>query len=153
MHYGKIVWAQKGLTAIKNWYDLDAVKTDFNIYLKEQTQFAPNWNWFCDLQYRHINYNAEGFRDNPTLAVNNQFNFFNPKIGINFNKNGWKEYLSFSIANKEPNRDDFEAGTALQPKPERLYDVEAGISRSKNNYSWSATFLSLIHISEPTRPY
>ena len=140
LHYGKIVWAQKGLTAIKNWYDLDAVKTDFNIYLKEQTQFAPNWNWFCDLQYRHIKYNAEGFRDNPTLAVNNQFNFFNPKIGINFNKNGWKEYLSFSIANKEPNRDDFEAGTALQPKPERLYDVEAGISRSKNNYSWSATF-------------
>ena len=54
LHFGKIVWAEKGLTDIKNWYDLDALKTDFNIYLKEQTQFAAYWNWFYDLQYRHV---------------------------------------------------------------------------------------------------
>ena len=47
--------------------------------------------------------------------------------------------MSFSIANKEPNRDDFEAGTAQQPKPERLYDAELGIERIKKNYNWSAT--------------
>ena len=139
LHYGKVIWAAKGLTAIKNWYDLDAVKTDFNIYLKEQTQFATNWNWFYDLQYRHVKYNVEGFRDNPTLAVKSKFNFFNPKIGISHNKRGWKEYLSFSIANKEPNREDFESGVTQLPKPERLYDVEAGISQTKNNYSWTAT--------------
>ena len=139
LHYGKVIWAAKGLTAIKNWYDLDALKTDFNIYLKEQTQFAPNWNWFYDLQYRHVKYNVEGFRDNPTLAVKSKFNFFNPKAGISFSKNGWKEYLSFSIANKEPNREDFESGVTQLPKPERLYDVEAGISQTKNSYSWAAT--------------
>ena len=139
LHYGKVIWAAKGLTAIKNWYDLDAVKTDFNIYLKEQTQFATNWNWFYDLQYRHVKYNVEGFRDNPRLAVKSKFNFFNPKVGISHNKRGWKEYLSFSIANKEPNREDFESGVTQLPKPERLYDVEAGISQTKNNYSWTAT--------------
>ena len=139
LHYGKIIWAQKGLTAIKNWYDLDALKTDFNIYLKEQTQFALNWNWFYDLQYRHVNYDVEGFRDNPTIAVNTKFNFINPKAGISYNRSGWKGYLSFGVANKEPNREDFESGTAQQPKPERLYDIETGIERIKGNYNWSAT--------------
>ena len=139
LHYGKITWAAKGLTAIKNWYDLDALKTDFNIYLKEQTEFATNWNWFYDLQYRHVKYNVEGFRDNPSLTIKSKFNFFNPKVGISHNKKGWKEYLSFSMANKEPNREDFESGITQRPKPERLYDAEAGISQLKNNYSWAAT--------------
>ena len=29
--------------------------------------------------------------------------------------------------------------TAQQPKPERLYDFELGIEKTKNNYNWSAT--------------
>jgi iron complex outermembrane receptor protein len=139
LHYGKVIWAEKGLTDLKNWYDLGALKTDFNIYLKEQTSFAKNWNYFYDLQYRHVKYNINGFRDNPALLVRNNFDFFNPKAGISYAKNGWKSYLSFGVANKEPNRDDFEAGAAQQPKPERLYDTELGIERTKNNYSWSAT--------------
>lgn len=139
LHYGKVIWAEKGLTDLKNWYDLGALKTDFNIYGKEQTQFAKNWNYFYDLQYRHVKYNINGFRDNPALLVRNKFDFFNPKAGISYTKNGWKSYLSFSIANKESNRDDFEAGAAHQPKPERLYDAELGIERIKNNYTWSAT--------------
>ncbi len=139
LHFGKIVWAEKGLTSTNNWYDLDALKTDFNIYLKQETKFATHWNWFYDLQYRYVKYETEGFRDNPGLAVNSRFNFFNPKAGISYNKNGWKGYASFAIANKEPNRDDFEAGAAQQPKPERLNDVEIGIERAKSKYNWSAT--------------
>ncbi len=140
LHFGKIIWAEKGLTDIKNWYDLDALKTDFNIYLKQQTQVAISWNLFYDLQFHHIKYNTEGFRDNPSLSVKNKFNFFNPKVGISYNKNGWKGYFSFGVANKEPNRDDFEAGAAQQPKPERLNDVEFGIEKVKADYNWSATF-------------
>jgi iron complex outermembrane receptor protein len=140
LHFGKIVWAEKGLTDIKNWYDLDALKTDFNIYLKEQTQFATYWNWFYDLQYRHVKYSVEGFRDNPNLPVKARFNFLNPKLGISYNKKGWKGYASFSIANKEPNREDFEAGVAQQPTPERLHDIELGIERANNKYNWTVTF-------------
>lgn len=139
LHYGKVIWAEKGLTSLKNWYDLGALKTDFNIYLKEQTQFAKNWYYFYDLQYRHVKYIINGFRDNPTLIVKNKFDFFNPKAGVSYAKNGWKSYLSFSMANKEPNRDDFEAGAAQQPRPERLYDTELGIERVKTKYGWSAT--------------
>jgi iron complex outermembrane receptor protein len=72
------------------------------------------------------------------LAKNN-FNFFNPKAGISFSKNSLHSYLSFSIANKEPNRDDFESGKAAAPKPERLYDVEYGIEKRKPTYNLSAS--------------
>ena len=139
-HFGKVIWAAKGLTGVDNWYDLDSDKKDFNIYLKQQTQIAGNWNLFYDLQYRHVKYSTEGFRDNPTLSINKNFNFFNPKAGVSYIKNGWKAYTSYSIANKEPNRDDFEAGALKQPLPERLHDIEAGIEKQKSNYNWAATF-------------
>lgn len=138
-HFGKVIWAANGLTSIKNWYDLDALKTDFTIYLKQQTQLAGNWNLFYDLQLRRVNYTMDGFRENPTLYVSNLFNFFNPKAGISYKKNTWKTYLSYSIANKEPNRDDFEAGITQQPKPERLHDIELGVEKNADRYSWSAT--------------
>ena len=47
--------------------------------------------------------------------------------------------MSYSIAGKEPNRDDFEAGKNQQPKRERLNDLELGIERTNRLASWSAT--------------
>ena len=139
-HFGDLIWASKGLPRpAYRWYDLDALKKDFTVYLKQQTEFAKNWNWFYDLQYRYVNYSIRGFRANPALTVKNKFNFLNPKAGISYNKNGWKGYLSYGIAHKEPNREDFESGVTQQPKPERLNDIEAAIERTKGNYSWSAT--------------
>ncbi len=138
-HFGKITWAAEGLTSLQNWYDLDALKTDFNLFLKQQTQLNDWWSLFYDLQYRHVNYTTEGFRDNPKLAVRTRFDFFNPKAGISFRKQNWRSYLSFGVANKEPNRDDFEAGLQNQPRPERLYDLEWGIEKTTKSLSWSAT--------------
>jgi iron complex outermembrane receptor protein len=43
------------------------------------------------------------------------------------------------VANKEPNRDDFEAGKTQQPKPESLHDIELGAEESGKGYSWGAT--------------
>jgi iron complex outermembrane receptor protein len=140
-HFGDIIWAQHGMPEpTVKWYDLDAKKTDLNIYFKQQTEFVTHWSLFYDLQYRHIGYDIHGFRNNPSLEVNSKFDFFNPKAGISFTKNGWKGYLSYGIASKEPNRDDFEANTIEQPKRERLGDLEAGIERRKKSSSWGATF-------------
>jgi iron complex outermembrane receptor protein len=138
-HFGKIIWAKEGLTGVGNWYDHDARKDDVNIYLKQQAKFEDNWYWFYDLQYRFVNYAISGFRDNPTLNVNNDYHFFNPKVGISYEKNGWKAYASYSIANKEPNRDDFETGITQPPLPERLHDIETGIERTTSKYNWAAT--------------
>ncbi len=138
-HYGKVIWASRAVITPRKWYDLDALKTDFTIYLKEQTRIKNNWSFYYDLQYRQVNYTIEGFRDNPSLWVQNRFHFFNPKAGVVFKKNSWRSYLSHSIAQKEPNRDDFEAGAAQQPRPERLYDTELGIEQLRIKYRWSAT--------------
>ena len=40
-HFGDVIWAAEGLTKVHNrWYDLNAFKTDFNIYYKEQTKIC-----------------------------------------------------------------------------------------------------------------
>jgi iron complex outermembrane receptor protein len=87
-----------------------------------------------------VNYTINGFRDNPTLQVNNRYDFFNPKFGLSYHKNGWLAYTSYSIANKEPNRDDFEAGQQNQPKPEQLNDLEIGLEKRKNKSSFGLNF-------------
>jgi len=137
-HYGKLIWAANGLTSQNDWYNLDAFKNDFNIYGKEQLRINDDWHLFLDLQYRHVGYTINGFRYNPHLVIQKKFDFFNPKAGITYSKNDWKVYLSFSVANKEPNRDDFETGATQQPGSERLYDVETGVERSGKQYNWSA---------------
>jgi iron complex outermembrane receptor protein len=139
-HIGEIIWASNGMpTPSHQWYDNNAKKYDFNVYLKEQFQLNHAWSLFGDMQYRHVNYNIDGFRDNPLLTVDNSFNFFNPKLGITYNNNGWKSYLSYGLANKEPNRDDFEANASQQPKPEKLHDFEAAIEKATANCNFSAT--------------
>jgi len=140
LHFGKVIWAEEGLTSLKKWYALDAHKTDANIYLKQQVNFAANWFGFLDLQYRTVQYDINGFRNNPTLQVKNDYHFFNPKAGISFVHNNWKGYLSFGIAQKEPNRDDFETGQTQQPGFEKLYDTEFGIEKKDKKYNWAATF-------------
>lgn len=138
-HYGKLRWALYGLTGVDRWYDLDAFKTDFNLYSKQQTELSAGVFLFYDLQYRYVKYAINGFRDNPGLIINNDWHFFNPKAGITIKKNNWKTYFSYGMANKEPNRDDFEAGAAQQPRPEQLHDIEAGIERTNKKYNWGAT--------------
>jgi iron complex outermembrane receptor protein len=139
-HFGKLIWAEHGLTGPAVWYDLDALKTDFNSYVKLLQRVSERWNGYIDLQYRRLKYNIDGFRDNPGLFIRNNYNFFNPKFGISYNYKDWNGYLSYSIAHKEPNRDDFEAGKNQQPRPEQLNDVELGIERRKSNYNWKAGF-------------
>ncbi len=56
-------------------------------------------------------------------------------------KTGGKDIFLTALADKEPNRDDFEANQNQQPKPEKLHDFEFGIERSKKIYNWSAHFI------------
>lgn len=139
-HFGKVIWAEKGLTGTNKWYDLNANKNDFNIYGKWQQDLFASLQFFADLQYRKVKYDLDGFRDNPHLVINNNYNFFNPKFGLSYHKNSWLAYASYSIANKEPNRDDFEAGHENQPKPERLNDLEIGIENKESKSTFGANF-------------
>ena len=94
---------------------------------------------FGDVQIRTINYKINGFRNNPTLQINNQWAFINPKAGIRKKIGKYNFFVSYAMANKEPNRDDFEAGVKENPKFETLHDFETGIERKKENQTISAT--------------
>ena len=141
-HYGKLKWAKNGGLPDNDyrWYNYNPVKNDVTTYIKWQQQLQTSWNLFADMQYRHVKYTIDGFRDNPTVNINSRYNFINPKIGINYTKNGWRSYLSYAVANKEPNREDFETGTAQLPKSERLHDIELGVEKNNVASGWSAMF-------------
>lgn len=129
VHHGDIAWAQYGIDKGFRYYDVDALKTDINLYAKWQYALSNFWNVFTDVQYRNVRHKMDGFSDNPGLFVDREFAFVNPKAGVSFRKNGWQAYLSYALANKEPNRDDFEASLEKQPKHETLHDIEAGIEK------------------------
>lgn len=138
-HYGDVIWAKAGFPDNYRWYDLDADKKDMNIYAKWQQKLSEHLSVFTDLQLRNVRYNIYGFRNNPSLTVKNDWLFFNPKLGLSYSKNNWTAYLSYAIANKEPNRDDFEAGAEQQPVYETLRDLELGFDKKGAAFSWGAT--------------
>ncbi|WP_448636058.1 TonB-dependent receptor [Pedobacter panaciterrae] len=136
-HFGQVIWAQYASTSTNDYhyYDGKGDKDDFNSYFKVNYNPVTQLSLFADLQYRNVKYDISGTDKNrKSLDYNNNYNFFNPKVGATYFLNESSNfYASFSVANKEPNRDDFtnlKEGLAV-PKPERLNNVEAGY-RFKN---------------------
>lgn len=122
-HFGEVIWARyAGDTEYRDrYYDDTSIKTDFNIYTKANYELTDQWSLYGDLQYRTVGYQADG---DDTGLVDDTFHFFNPKAGVNFDLNQNNNfYLSYAVANREPNRNDYESGN---PKPERLNDFELG---------------------------
>ena len=101
---------------------LTGSKQERMLYVKQLTQLGNAIYLFYDLQIRQVHYQINGFRNNPLLFVDNNYTFFNPKVGITYSKKTWRAYASFSRGAEEPNRDDFEAGTIEQPRAELLND-------------------------------
>jgi iron complex outermembrane receptor protein len=138
-HYGIVTWAQYGFPGNYRFYNLTAHKSDLNLYAKLQQQITKHWQAFADMQVRNVDYEINGFKDHPGLLISKNYVFLNPKAGITYNKNNEQAYLSYSIAAKEPNRDDFEAGSNQQPSPEILHDVELGIEKKTSSFSYGIT--------------
>lgn len=144
-HYGELIWGDVGIPKDYIYYNYPAAKTDINVYAKWLRQLNNRWNVFGDVQYRHVMHNMEGFEGNADLFIKRKFDFVNPKAGISYNYNGWNAYLSYAMANKEPNRDDFQASLEQQPKKETLHDFELGLERRKANYSYGITVYDMIY--------
>lgn len=122
-HFGEVIWARYASNSSyqDRYYDDSSSKTDFNLYAKVNYQLTDQWSLYGDLQYRTVGYKANG---GDTGIVDDAFNFFNPKAGITFDLNANNNfYLSYAVANREPNRNDYESGN---PKPEKLNDFELG---------------------------
>lgn len=137
-HFGKIIWAQAGIDKDFKWYDLDARKQEQHVFGKWLHKYN-DFHFFGDIQARNVSYNIEGFRNNPGLSVDQNWLFINPKIGLRYSKNNNSFFASFAVANKEPNRDDFEASTTEIPKHETLNDLELGFERNTKKLKLAVT--------------
>ncbi len=134
-HFGQVIWTKfPTSTALRNkYYEDAATKTDGTTFLKVNYQFLPRWSLFGDIQYRVVNYNADGVQP---IQVDDTFSFLNPKAGLTFTVDTKNTlYFSYSKANREPNRTDYQNGT---PNAERLDDYELGWRHSKSKLKWNA---------------
>lgn len=138
-HFGEVIWARSASQSETGdrYYENKANKTEANMYLKANYDWKK-FNFFGDLQARYLTYSYEGFDQYFGSIISVQrdvdFFFFNPKAGLTFTINNQSSiYASFSVANREPVRDDFtSAAPGITPKSEHLNNLEAGYHFSAN---------------------
>ncbi|HQF28245.1 MAG TPA: TonB-dependent receptor [Bacteroidia bacterium] len=138
-HFGEVVWAQfAGTSDIRHrYYDNDATKNDINAFVRYETSFNK-LHLFADAQVRSVNYKFTGLNDDGSEGPQNDaMTFFNPKAGVSYDlKNHQEVYASVSVANKEPNRDDYVESTGKsRPLAESLTDAELGYRYFSKKFS------------------
>ena len=144
-HYGQIILARNA-GSIENehqYYYNKAVKKDFNVYGKLYYQFTEKLNAFADIQFRQVSHVINGTDNDLVLhAVDQSYSFVNPKAGLTYQIAPQSSvYASYSMGNREPNRDDFTNATALLfPKNEMLNNIEAGFRTQKGIWAFAANY-------------
>jgi len=135
-HYGKVIW----LKDVENWdsnfefYRNLSDKNDLSVYSKAVLKLN-DFELFGDIQYRHVSYKTKAVPGGENeyedfFAFDDQFDFVNPKIGINYNPNlNQSIYFFYGLSHREPIRSDYlDNGRKLNP--EKLHDFELGYKKS-----------------------
>ncbi|MGB2475340.1 MAG: TonB-dependent receptor [Flavobacteriaceae bacterium] len=138
-HFGKLIWATYASNAQPNheFYRNKGEKNELTFFGKLTQKVASKLSAYIDLQFRNVTYKANGtVNELGTIAIDDSFNFFNPKLGVTYKANANTQwYLSYAKAHREPNRTDYENGN---PRPEVLNDFEAGLRKTGEKIKWSA---------------
>lgn len=139
-HFGQVKWVRNyvgPLDPLQEYYRNTGRKFDFNVFTRADVKVYDGLTAYADLQYRHIHYSIRGVSDNfdwetnamGILDIHRDYNFFNPKAGLTYIKGGHRAFASWSVAHKEPVRDNFtDADPKHYPVAERLFDYELGYS-------------------------
>lgn len=154
-HYGNVIWVENYLLPLDpshEYYRNKGKKNDFTIYWKASNTLWQSLRLYADVQYRHIGFKINGDNDKwdwtaspehlQVLNVDEKFDFFNPKVGLiyDFNKHN-TAYASFSVAQKEPTRNNYTDGLfTVHPKAEKLFDWEAGYTFSSDRFTAGVNF-------------
>ena len=139
-HFGEVIWARqfsKHSSIRDKYYKGLGKKIDLSFFSKVSYLFENNIEFFGDLQYRKINYKTSGITsDLINMRLDENYNFFNPKFGISYDFNPNSNiYLSFSKANREPSRSDYESNPKI--KPEELNDFELGLRYNRKSIKFN----------------
>ncbi len=150
-HFGKVIWARyaNNLDISKDWYRNKGVKDDANIYVKANSELIENLFLSADVQYRYILYRINGADDKfdydnnamRDITQTHDYHFLNPKIGLTYKIDTSNDvYASYSISNREPNRNNYteRAKNETEPTHETLYDAEAGYRFQSSRFSAGA---------------
>ena len=135
-HFGEVIWARNfddNYSIRDRYYEGNGKKNDLSFFTKLSYRLKDILI-YGDLQLRKINYKTSGITsDLINLKLDKKYNFFNPKIGITHNLNSNSLiYLSYSRANREPSRSDYENNPDI--KPEKLNDLEFGYRLSSDKF-------------------
>ena len=144
-HFGYLVYASNEELAERilsggnyPYYDSDARKFDGSAFAKATVTLGPYVSMFGDVQYRRVHYVTDGYNDKYIdnkdgtaskhfLDIDQTYDFFNPKAGINFSYGPHRLYASAAMSHREPERNNFtDNGKYPFPKSERLLDFEGG---------------------------
>ena len=148
-HFGKVIWAKDVLIQPDfEYYNNNGKKYDGNLYGKVNYEFLKGLNAFIDLQYRHASIRMNGLTDDYDKSYQqinfnerHAYNFFNPKFGLFYQINPHHHvYGNFSIAHKEPTRNDFEDNIGVNLKAEKLTDWELGYQYRNTQFSAGFNF-------------
>ena len=150
-HFGQVLWVKEyngELLPNHEYYRNNGTKDDANIYLRSDYRPIECLNIYADAQFRHIAYSINGNNDkwndatdsHQQLAIDEKFNFFNPKAGVSYLPNSSNRfYASIGVAHKEPTRNNYTDGKLHEhPVAERLIDYEAGYTFSSNIFTAGA---------------
>ena len=139
-HFGEVIWARQfgeNSSIRDQYYKGNGRKTDFSMFLKASYFLNKKLEFYGDLQLRNVGYKTKGFTsDLVNMIIDESYSFFNPKFGLSYKFDTSSIlYGSYSRANREPSRSDFESNPKI--KPEQLNDFEFGWRYRKNGLKFN----------------
>lgn len=149
-HFGNVLWSKyygEYFTYPSEWYRNNGLKQEANVYARAEYTPVDFLTAYADLQYRHIGLRMSGPDDDfSPLDYRTSWDFFNPRAGLTFLKNGHKAYVSAALGHREPGRSDIKeviitnnlGGNREELKPEKMVDVEIGYQFSAPKVTASA---------------
>ena len=148
-YYGNLIWMQYAGSTEKEykWYSNISHKAEYHAYYKAEYTFFDKLTLYADLNYRIVNYEMSGTDCDllpdgtmKTLGEDLDYNFFNPKGGINYEITpNMRLYASVARTNKEPSRNNIKdlVGTTKSIDNETLVDYELGYSYKSKIFTGS----------------
>lgn len=154
LHFNEVVWSDVWTAPKPNatfeplrYYNDKGTKNDGNLFGKIFYHYSKHVNLFADMQLRLLNYNFNNANDS---NMTNQYQFFNPKLGLDFNfSDSSNMIVYFGRSAHEPTRDEFVQSTSVSlPKVEFLNDIEVGYSKKHKDWTFIANFYNMSYTDQ-----